>query len=58
MLVEHLRDLNNFLAFGPAVTHFTSRRSWLATAHDADFEVADERKMTPFVTGFSLSASR
>ncbi len=55
VLVEHLRDVPNFLAFGPGAWHFLSRSVWLQTAHAANFTVTRELKHTPFVRAFCLS---
>lgn len=54
VLVEHLRDWKNFLAFGPGVLHFHSRGSWLRSIHDAGFVVENESSLTPFVECFVL----
>jgi SAM-dependent methyltransferase len=52
IMVEHLRDLPNFLAFSIGVTHFFSRRVWRKAFSDAGFATIGERKFTPFMSVF------
>jgi hypothetical protein len=54
LLVEHSRDLWNFLAFGPGVFHFFSNQTWRRAAVDAALIVRVERSITPFVRVYNL----
>ena len=58
VLLEHLRDFPNFLAFGPGFVHFFSRHDWLSALGEAGFWIEDEFKITPFVSGFVARKSR
>ncbi len=52
VLVEHLRDWNNVLAYGPGALHFFSRRLWLKVCREAQLEIVDEERITRFVRCF------
>ena len=54
ILVEHLRDLPNLVAFGPGFFHFHTARSWLRSITDSGFQVIEQRGVTPFVRCFTL----
>ena len=55
VLVEHMRDAANFLAFGPGFLHFHSPASWQRCWESAGFRSIDEFRVTPFVRVFILS---
>lgn len=54
VLVEHLRNLPNFIAFGPGAFHFFSRRAWMRAASAGGFELVRELRFTPLVRAFVL----
>jgi SAM-dependent methyltransferase len=54
VLMEHVRDWKNFLAFGPGFLHFFSRKEWRNVASEAGLMVGTELAMTPFVHVFVL----
>lgn len=56
VLVEHMRDPANFLAFGPGFLHFHSPASWRRCWEHAGFTAIDEFRITPFVRAFVLAA--
>jgi hypothetical protein len=54
VVVEHLRDFANFAAYGPGALHFLSRSSWLEGFRVAGLEMRSERKVTPWITIYTL----
>jgi len=55
VMIEHLRDLPNFAAFGPGFLHFQSRREWIKVAASADLALVNQFSITPFVCVFMLA---
>lgn len=56
VIVEHLRDFPNFLAFSVGFTHFFSRSVWRNVIGRADFGTFQEAKFTPFMSIFECTA--
>jgi SAM-dependent methyltransferase len=54
VVIEHLRDPANFLAYSVGAFHFYSRRSWLRGFRAAGLRREREMKVTPFVSVFIL----
>ena len=54
VLVEHLRDLPNFLAFGPGFLHFIAEGEWRRCIKVADLKILRCYKITPLVGVFIL----
>jgi hypothetical protein len=54
VVVEHLRDGWNALAYGPGALHFLSRGAWLQTFTAGHLVVRHEGRITPFITVFEL----
>lgn len=52
IMVEHLRDLPNFIAFTVGFTHFFSRSVWKNAFDRAGFSSFNETKFTPFMSIF------
>jgi len=49
VLIEHLRNLANFLAFGPGFLHFLSDRTWKAAIEKSGLASKMEFAITPFL---------
>ena len=52
IMVEHLRDFPNFLAFTVGFAHFFSRSTWKNAFERAGFSFFQETKFTPFMSIF------
>jgi len=55
IMVEHLRDFPNFVAFSVGFTHFFSRSVWKNAFQQAGFATFRETKFTPFMSIFNCS---
>jgi SAM-dependent methyltransferase len=55
LLVEHLRDWRNFLAYGPGFFHFLPAKEWLRLANEAGLLLTVQFRITPFVLVLKLS---
>lgn len=55
IMVEHLRDFPNFLAFSVGFTHFFSRSTWKKAFESAGFFNLQEKKFTPFMSVFNCT---
>lgn len=53
IIVEHLRDLPNFMAFNIGFLHFYSRSTWTKALNKAGFDYISEEKFTPFLSIFN-----
>jgi hypothetical protein len=54
VVVEHLLDPANLLAYNIGAFHFHSRAAWIGTFDAAGLKIRKETKITPFVTAFFL----
>jgi hypothetical protein len=57
VVVEHLRDGWNFLAYGPGALHFLPRSAWLRAFAAGGLRIRAEMPCTPFVRVFILEAA-
>jgi len=53
IMIEHLRDFPNFLAFSIGFTHFFSKKLWNRAFSKAGFSSCKETKFTPFMSIFT-----
>jgi hypothetical protein len=54
IVLEHLRDWPNFLAYNIGFFHFYSKSKWFSTFNKAGLSVTKTIKITPFLTAFIL----
>ena len=54
VIIEHLRDTANFLAYNIGFLHFYSKSNWLEVFNLAELKVQNEIKITPFISTFIL----
>lgn len=57
VVVEHLRDVANFVAFGPGFMHFHSAGAWQKSWESGGLMRVDDFRITPFVRVFLLEKS-
>ncbi len=55
IVVEHLRDVNNFLAYNFGFFHFLAHSTWINNFSKAGLSIDSETKLTPFISCFVLS---
>ncbi len=56
VVVKHLRDGWNLLAFGPGAFHFLPRRAWMKAFEEAGLSVRDARSIATLVLAVTLEA--
>lgn len=54
IIMEHLRDKANFMAYNIGFLHFHTKSGWHNTFSSAGFHVKNEFKITPFISTFIL----
>ncbi|RYE20279.1 MAG: methyltransferase domain-containing protein [Sphingobacteriales bacterium] len=54
VITEHLRDSSNLGAYNIGALHFHTRSTWLRSFKQSGFSIADEFKITAFITTFIL----
>jgi ubiquinone/menaquinone biosynthesis C-methylase UbiE len=55
IVIEHLRDFNNFIAYNIGFFHFLSKQTWLNTFKKSNLQLMKEQKITPFISTFILT---
>ncbi len=54
IVVEHIRDVPNFIAYNVGFLHFLSRGDWLRTFKSSGMRLRNAIKHTPFISIFVL----
>lgn len=54
IIIEHLRDIPNFIAFNFGFFHFYGRSEWINTFDESALLIETENKLTPFIRKFIL----
>ena len=54
IVIEHIRDIPNFIAYNIGSFHFYSKPSWQNTFKKSNLKVISEVKNTPFISTFTL----
>jgi SAM-dependent methyltransferase len=54
IVTEHVRDIANFAAYNIGFLHFHSKASWMESFANSNLLMAEEFKITPFITTFIL----
>lgn len=57
VVTEHQRDISNFFAYTIGFFHFHSKSKWLKTFNSSGLRVANEIKITPFISTFILESN-
>lgn len=54
-IIEHLRDLPNFLAYNIGFFHFLDKQCWLKVFSKSNLTIRRKQKINPFITNFTLT---
>jgi ubiquinone/menaquinone biosynthesis C-methylase UbiE len=54
IIVEHLRNINNFIAYNIGCLHFLSNKTWLHTFCKGELKIVKIEKLNPFISTFTL----
>jgi hypothetical protein len=54
IVVEHTRDVYNFMAYTIGFFHFLPKKTWLRSFSESDLKIISSFKITPFITVFVL----